>query len=587
MKKRLLFTLFVLFSILSCRQEFNFQTYQMEGNSSYQFTKDNVVTKKLVKSDLESRVLIKQQVALVGEFLKSGGKKPILLATKTTNSIPIGTNNNDIDIYTDVFEEVTFRDAKYYSFLILEGDEYGNERKLVIKAVNDEPIEKYIVKYKRINGLAIDPDSFELEKIQEKTETYPTLGANASPTGNINREAVVMSINSFQNGCTIWTITSFECGYEKHHTNGQFCTTYGKYMPMDIVSASYDPSCNSGGGGGGGGDTGDGGDTGGGIPSPGPGNSQNNTPPVITIPSDAPLYIIQMPKTGMDKNPPIINPLNLSSEEITQINSNNEVRRGIFQYLADNGEYPFLTLTPYFATIEAQNFAKFTLQFFEDNPETTWEEFENWFMGDKEGRDGEYVSEDLIEYETPVIQQSLPTLQQWYSSFPKIEENGYWKPMDSPLVYQMVGGTLYTSHLNDTNGSYQNACAIRGSRGLLYSGITIPIIRKGQQQLTQKGGDGKNYILAATTFLKYMKDTFGDTPYKLEGADANNPTKVANLLKGKNGIYVIENANPGPTSQGGAGYSGHVDAIVNGICISGAYTQPKGGVKSIRVWVLN
>ena len=208
-------------------------------------------------------------------------------------------------------------------------------------------------------------------------------------------------------------------------------------------------------------------------------------------------------------------------------------------------------------------------------------------MGNSDGKDGEYVDPNLIEYETSVIQQSLPTLAQWYTYFPKIEQNGYWKPMDSPAVYQLAGGSLYTSHLADTTGAYQNACAIRGSRGLLYSGITIPVIKKGQQQLTQKGGDGKNYILAATTFLKFMKDTFGETPHKLEGTDANDSKKVANLLKGKSGIYVIENADPRPTSQGGAGYSGHVDNIVNGICISGAYTQPKGGVKSIRIWVLN
>lgn len=113
------------------------------------------------------------------------------------------------------------------------------------------------------------------------------------------------------------------------------------------------------------------------------------------------------------------------------------------------------------------------------------------------------------------------------------------------------------------------------------------IMKKGNLQLTQKGGDNKNYILTATSFLKFMKDTFGETIYKLEGADANDSNKVADFLKEKNGIYVIENADPRPSSQGGAGYSGHVDAIVDGKCISGAYTKPKGGVKSIRVWILN
>lgn len=57
------------------------------------------------------------------------------------------------------------------------------------------------------------------------------------------------------------------------------------------------------------------------------------------------------------------------------------------------------------------------------------------------------------------------------------------------------------------------------------------------------------------------------------------------LLNNKNGIYVIINNNPSPPPSG-AGYSGHVDLILNGKCISGAYTTPRAGVKSIRIWVL-
>jgi hypothetical protein len=120
----------------------------------------------------------------------------------------------------------------------------------------------------------------------------------------------------------------------------------------------------------------------------------------------------------------------------------------------------------------------------------------------------------------------------------------------------------------------------------LYAGIDIPVLRYGTSgQRTQKGSDNKNYILDAVSFDKFMKDKFGETPYKLEGADANTPQKVADLLRGKNGIYVIINNNPSATT--GAGYSGHVDLILDGTCIGGAYTTPTGGVKSIRIWVLN
>lgn len=104
----------------------------------------------------------------------------------------------------------------------------------------------------------------------------------------------------------------------------------------------------------------------------------------------------------------------------------------------------------------------------------------------------------------------------------------------------------------------------------------------GVGQRTQKGVDNENYILDAVSFDKYMRDKFGDATYELTGADANDPVQVANFLEGKNGIYVIINS-----SHAQAGYSGHVDAIINGNCISNAYTTPSGGVKSIRIWELN
>ena len=260
--------------------------------------------------------------------------------------------------------------------------------------------------------------------------------------------------------------------------------------------------------------------------------------------------------------------------------ANSSIFSNVYNYLYDQ-DYSW----------EAVELMTWAIDFFMQNPNTTWAQFKNWFMGTPEMENIEEIDPNLIQYETPIVQQSLPSLTNWNTYFPKIvNQNGSWSAMESPQVYQLAGGTIYNSHLNDTSGAYQNACAIRGSRALLYSGINIPIIKipgNPPRQLTQKGGDNKNYILAATSFEKFMIDTFGDTPNKLTGADANDPQKVKNLLQGKNGIYVIINADPRPSSQGGAGYSGHVDNIVNGICISGAYTKPKGGVKSIRIWVLN
>ncbi len=208
------------------------------------------------------------------------------------------------------------------------------------------------------------------------------------------------------------------------------------------------------------------------------------------------------------------------------------------------------------------------------------QEYNNWFEGVTEGYDGEAIDPNDLEYETPLTQEQLPSLNDWLSHFPKISNT---VQMDAGSVFNLIGGDLLLAR-NTNLSNFRNACAIRGSRGLLYSGVSIPILKYGNppKQATMKGSDNKNYILSALNFNKFMIDKFGDTPDKLIGSDANDPVKVANFLKGKNGIYVIVNAQPG-----NAGYTGHVDAIINGRCISDAYANPNGGVSSIRVWQLN
>ncbi|OYQ38142.1 hypothetical protein CHU92_06465 [Flavobacterium cyanobacteriorum] len=229
----------------------------------------------------------------------------------------------------------------------------------------------------------------------------------------------------------------------------------------------------------------------------------------------------------------------------------------------------------------------FALDFFQDvnNPNITFEQFVSYFLEEYQetSTDLEVIDPDLITFDEPVVQASLPSFNSMILAFPKLTQNGYYYQMPTPQVYNLVGGSLLNSYLADPD-LYGNACSIRGSRGLLYSGIHIPVLNYGNGQRTQKGADGKNYILDAVSFDKFMVSKFGEATHKLTGADANNPTKVAEMLKGKTGIYVIVNSNPG---NSGANYSGHVDLIINGQCIGGEYTTPRGGVKSIRIWILN
>lgn len=259
------------------------------------------------------------------------------------------------------------------------------------------------------------------------------------------------------------------------------------------------------------------------------------------------------------------------------LSSNHELTKSIFYYLAENNS------TNYDYT-QAKAFAINAIQFIITNPQFNFKQYENWFGNNYPDLvpNNPVVNPDNITYETPIIQQSLPSFNDFLNYFPKKGTEGNYTEMSTSEVYYLVGGSLLTSHLNNPEG-YSNACSIRGSRGLLYSGVDIPVLNyTGTNQRTQKGGDNKNYILDAVSFNKYMIDKFGEKPHKLEGAEANNPTEIAELLNGKNGIYVIINS-----SQNQAGYSGHVDAIINGQCIGGAYTGVTGGVKSIRVWELN
>ena len=252
------------------------------------------------------------------------------------------------------------------------------------------------------------------------------------------------------------------------------------------------------------------------------------------------------------------------------------------QYAQTGGAVMWWENYSYLASFGGTSFGNWAINYLIQHPEVPFHTFENWFLKTPEYTAGgePAVNPDDITYEEPVVLTTLPSLADFEAAFPKEGTSGSYTQMSAGDVYELVGGSLYQNYLNYPD-LYGNACSIRGSRGLLYSGITIPVLKYNGSQRTQKGGDNKNYVLDAVSFNKFMKDKFGEATHKLEGADANDPTKVAELLNGKNGIYVIVN-----NSSSTAGYTGHADMILNGECIGGAYTLPEGGVKSIKIWEL-
>lgn len=264
--------------------------------------------------------------------------------------------------------------------------------------------------------------------------------------------------------------------------------------------------------------------------------------------------------------------IELNDDELAFLTKNHDATLQIFKFLRTNNSF------------EDRVFVKLAVEFLRNNPNINFKQYENWFASDYPDLvpiPFEIIPEN-ITYDSPIIQQALPSFNDFLLNFPKKGNSGNYSQMSTSEVYNLVGGSLLNSHLSNPS-AYSNACSIRGSRALLYSGIDIPVlIYPNVGQRTQKGGDNRNYILDAVSFNKFMIDKFGDATYTLEDTDANDISKVADLLNGKNGIYVIINK-----SHQQAGYSGHVDTIINGFCISNAYVNPSGGVKSIRIWELN
>ncbi|MBX2953339.1 MAG: hypothetical protein KF870_12600 [Leadbetterella sp.] len=228
---------------------------------------------------------------------------------------------------------------------------------------------------------------------------------------------------------------------------------------------------------------------------------------------------------------------------------------------------------------ESLAFALWAFNYINVNLDVTWDHIRNWFLTPTEGQDHFYDDSYWSDPSLTFPAQSLPSWSAFQAAFPK--KNGGQMP--SSEVYSLVGGALYNNHLANPI-AYSNACAVRVSRGLNYSGVTIPEI-SGQ---TEKGADNKNYFLSAKSLNAWMRKTFG-TPTgsnHLTGSQGGtNGVNFPNLLQGKKGIYIMIANYPG-TNYFGA--TGHADILESGTCPDNrCYFNPKGGVYYIDVWPLN
>jgi len=133
--------------------------------------------------------------------------------------------------------------------------------------------------------------------------------------------------------------------------------------------------------------------------------------------------------------------------------------------------------------------------------------------------------------------------------------------MKSSSVYELVGGNMHTQNVAN-NKNYQNACAIRVSRALNYSGQPVPIFfNKYGEQKSEKGDDGKNYILDAASLLGYMLKAYpNNPPLHLQNKTVE---QYLSALNGKWGIYIML-----PKSSTEFGASGHADFFSQTGCLT-------------------
>lgn len=175
--------------------------------------------------------------------------------------------------------------------------------------------------------------------------------------------------------------------------------------------------------------------------------------------------------------------------------------------------------------------------------------------------------------------QPKPSWSQLYANFPKKSDG---TEMCGEDVYNLVGGQVLanmpTSH---------NACAVRLSRALNYSGVVIPNM-PGQ---TYKGADNKYYFLGTPQLFNFLKKTFGNASLTLNQSQGGaNGQNFPALLSGHKGIYLMQ---PNYPAQFGA--MGHASLYNLNSCIAhncdgsasnGCFFNAKGGVNKIYIWEL-
>ncbi|MBW8523914.1 hypothetical protein K0U91_01565 [Chryseobacterium chendengshani] len=417
MKKKFstLFLATLIFLFFGCRQEIDMLTNHDSQTSLYDFNKDNVKTRILHKTDFEKTEFLKAGIGQVTGFLKN--QKNGNTSSKSTQII------SGYEVYTKTFEEVSYLDAKYHSFYIIGDEPDGYEEKLVVKSINGQITDQHILRYKRKQDFSIDTTSYQTLKLQNNTSSK------------------LMFIDTFSMGCSTYTTVSYECGYDGHHTNGQYCSVLGVNMPFNTVSVIFEAGCTGSS------------HTGGTVGGEGGGGGSPNapyTPPVVAIPTEAPLYTTHGPKGTT------CNSLELNTEEIDQINSNGNLRLRIYQFIVIETQALLNRCEADFYSYEFKERIKLILKYFRDHPNATWEEFNNTVFKPCEKTKAMLARPNVQQGIAGIKAQALQTLSNVNAGEIGFKEkkDGTIAPADVNSAHQVV-----FNDVTDSYGGYHNHTA--------------------------------------------------------------------------------------------------------------------------------
>ena len=468
--------------------------------------------------------------------------------SKKTSSQGWFEYNSALDIYIDAENGrlVNNNGKLYYTFPMFRKTEENLENIIFAPLASGE-METYFAKYN------VTPDVFDDLTITEIENLNPTIQR--------------IDANSFEYTCVTisWTVTTYPgCNYQDGmHSNGQQCDAAVVAFSMEFCSVSL----------GGGGVFGDGNsstsNTGSNNSGPIGSGGASSASGISTSPTN-------MSEADQKKKKFMMQLTGEQSQCLDELPDDvEETLLGLLNVqLVEDCDGNTITEEQQFETAEEQ-----LSSLCGSNSEEAIAQFQNWFSTPREGKDGNY---DTTFWENPNLtfpQQNLPSFSDFDTAYPRI---------DGEQLAQLVGGDvlqLYTQYPNVVRGF----CALKVSRALNYSGVTIPnIVTTNNIPGTVLGNDGKYYFLNAKALNKWMQKTFGTgllnpNHLRIRGCDGgSNGINFPSLTSGLKGIYSMVSTNP-------QWASGHADLINEGVCVFGChfFDTPPAPIDYIDIWILN